>query len=106
MNSKAKKPNDREPGSTPIGKGIYPVPDAARLTKVAPRRIGYWLGRDSQTAKSAQSSGLWFGQHEPINDKIVLGFLDLQEVRFVDAFLSNQSAPITPFICQYSVNGS
>jgi hypothetical protein len=36
---------------------------------------------------SAQSSGLWSGQHDAITDKIVLGFLDLQEVRFVDAFL-------------------
>jgi len=71
-----------------VGKGIYPVPEAARLAKVTPRRIRYWLGRrDSEISKSTQSSGLWFGQHEPIDDKFVLGFLDLQEVRFVDAFL-------------------
>ena len=71
-----------------VGKGIYPVPEAARLAKVTPRRIRYWLGRrDSEISKSTQSLGLWFGQHEPIDDKFVLGFLDLQEVRFVDAFL-------------------
>jgi len=71
-----------------LGKGIYPVPDAARLAKVTPRRIRYWLGRrDPERAKSTHSPGLWSGQHEPIDDKFVLGFLDLQEVRFVDAFL-------------------
>jgi len=71
-----------------IGKGIYPVPDAARLSKVSPRRIRYWIeGRDSESTASVRPSGLWAGQHEAVGNKIVLGFLDLQEVRFVDAFL-------------------
>jgi hypothetical protein len=72
-----------------IGKGIYPVPDAARLSKVTPRRIRYWIeGRDSESRAAVRSPGLWAGEHEPIDNKIVLGFLDLQEVRFVDAFLN------------------
>jgi uncharacterized protein (DUF433 family) len=74
--------------SSLVGKGIYSVPHAARLSKVTPRRIRYWIeGRDSESRASVRSPGLWTGQHEPIDNKIVLGFLDLQEVRFVDAFL-------------------
>jgi uncharacterized protein (DUF433 family) len=30
---------------------------------------------------------LWQGELKPIDDKLALGFLDLQEVRFIDAFL-------------------
>jgi hypothetical protein len=71
-----------------LGKGIYAVPDAARFTKVTPRRIRYWIeGKDSESRASVRSPGLWAGQHESIDNKNVLGFLDLQEVRFVDAFL-------------------
>jgi uncharacterized protein (DUF433 family) len=74
--------------STLVGTGIYPIPDAARLSRVTPRRIRYWIkGRECGPKGSSHLPGLWAGQHEPIGDKLVLGFLDLQEVRFVDAFL-------------------
>jgi uncharacterized protein (DUF433 family) len=69
-----------------VGTGIYTVPDAARLSKVSSRRIRYWL--QSTESEKPDRPRLWTGQHRPIDDKIVLGFLDLQEVRFVDAFLS------------------
>jgi uncharacterized protein (DUF433 family) len=72
---------------TLVSKGIYPIPVAARLTKVSERRIRYWLKRlESEDVR--ESSGVWKGEHQPIDNKIVLGFLDLQEVRFVQAFLS------------------
>lgn len=74
--------------ATLIGTGIYTVPVAARLCKVTPRRIRYWLERqESESSTLAAGHALWTGEHAPIDDKVVLGFLDLQEVRFVDAFL-------------------
>jgi uncharacterized protein (DUF433 family) len=69
-----------------VGTGIYTVPDAARLSKVSSRRIRYWLQRAESEDSKSDHPKLWIGQHRPIDDKIVLGFLDLQEVRFVDAF--------------------
>jgi uncharacterized protein (DUF433 family)/DNA-binding transcriptional MerR regulator len=70
-----------------VGKGIYPIPVAARLSKVSQRRIRYWLKRlDSEDAREGRR--LWQGEHQPIDSKIVLGFLDLQEVRFIQAFLN------------------
>jgi uncharacterized protein (DUF433 family) len=71
-----------------VGTGIYTVPDAARLSKVSSRRIRYWLQRAESDGSRTDRSRLWTGQHRPIDDKTVLGFLDLQEVRFVDAFLN------------------
>ena len=72
--------------STLVGKGIYPIPEAARLSKVSERRIRYWLKRiDSEGAR--ETGKLWHGEHQPIKNKVVLGFLDLQEVRFVEEFL-------------------
>ncbi len=70
-----------------LGKGIYTVPEASRLTRVSTRRIRYWLnGLPSE--KDTDSSGrLWQGELNPIEDKLSLGFLDLQEVRFINAFL-------------------
>lgn len=71
-----------------IGKGIYTVPDASRLSRVSMRRIRYWLkGLPSEKAKESTDRRLWHGELSPINDKLALGFLDLQEVRFIDAFL-------------------
>ena len=71
-----------------LGKGIYTVPDAARLCRVSSRRIRYWL-KDLRSEKSRESyhHPLWRGELAPIDDKLALGFHDLQEVRFVDAFL-------------------
>ncbi len=74
--------------ATLLGTGIYTVPDAARLSKVSSRRIRYWLQQtESESSATARHPKLWSTQHQPIGDKIVLGFLDLQEIRFVDAFL-------------------
>lgn len=71
-----------------LGKGIYTVPDAARLSRVSPRRIRYWLkGLPSEEVPETNDRRLWKGELCPIDDKLALGFLDLQEVRFIDAFL-------------------
>jgi hypothetical protein len=74
--------------ASPLGKGIYTLLEAARLSKVSSRRIRYWLGHiESEQAKEERKRVLWQGQHEPIDAKMALDFLDLQEVRFVEAFL-------------------
>jgi uncharacterized protein (DUF433 family)/DNA-binding transcriptional MerR regulator len=71
-----------------IGKGIYTVPDAARLSRVSARRIRYWLKQlPSEEGPEPEDRRLWRGELCPIDDKLALGFLDLQEVRFIDAFL-------------------
>lgn len=76
------------PTSSLLGKGIYTVPDASRLSGVSSRRIRYWLkGLPSEDATESEDRRLWKGELRPIEDKLALGFLDLQEVRFIDAFL-------------------
>lgn len=71
-----------------LGKGIYTVPDASRLSRVSARRIRYWLkGLPSERVSESTGRRLWQGEIAPIDDKLALGFLDLQEVRFIDAFL-------------------
>jgi uncharacterized protein (DUF433 family) len=65
------------------------VPDAARLTGVSTWRIRRWLRGYRFRTKSKQyhSRPLWHGQLDPIGGSLALGFLDLIEIRFVDAFL-------------------
>ena len=69
--------------------GIYTIGDAARLTGVSTGRIRRWLRgyRYRSRKKSYASPPLWRGQWEPIDHSVALGFLDLIEIRFVDAFL-------------------
>jgi uncharacterized protein (DUF433 family) len=69
--------------------GIYTVRDAVHLTGVSVGRIRRWLRgyRFRSRKKAYASKPLWRGQWEPIGHSIALGFLDLIEIRFVDAFL-------------------
>src|SRR5436190_22184168 len=70
--------------------GIYIVPEAARLTGVSPWRIRRWLKGYEFRVKHGRhrSPAVWNSQIDPINHTIALGFLDLLEVRCVDAFIS------------------
>ena len=72
-----------------FNKGIYTVCDAARLSGVSAGRIRRWLrGYRYRSRKKAYASpALWHGQWDPIDRSLALGFLDLIEIRFVDAFL-------------------
>jgi uncharacterized protein (DUF433 family) len=72
-----------------LNTGIYTVPEAARLSRVSVGRIRRWLrGYKFRTKKKEHHSPpLWHGQLEPIDRSLALGFLDLIEIRFVDAFL-------------------
>jgi len=73
-----------------LNTGIYTVPEVARLSRVSTGRIRRWLrGYKFRTKKKREyhSPALWHGQLEPIDHSLALGFLDLIEIRFVDAFL-------------------
>jgi uncharacterized protein (DUF433 family) len=75
--------------STYFNTGIYPVRDAARLTGVSASRIRRWLrGYHYRWHEKAYASPpVWHGQWQPIDHSLAVGFLDLIEIRFVDAFL-------------------
>lgn len=75
--------------STYFNTGIYPVRDAARLTGVSAGRIRRWLRgyRYRSRMKAYTSPPVWRGQWQPIDNNLAVGFLDLIEIRFVDAFL-------------------
>ena len=62
------------------------MPEAARLTKVAPKRIRRWADGYSfdYRGETRSSAPLW--RREIDSEELVLSFRDLLEVRFVDAF--------------------
>jgi uncharacterized protein (DUF433 family) len=72
-----------------LGKGIYPVSTAARLTAVPARTIRRWVKGYDFPGKTGphHSPAVWPAQWRPIDGAIALGFLDLVEVRIVSAFL-------------------
>lgn len=73
-----------------LGIGIYTVNEAARLTRIPSRRIRRWVqGYSYRTAPKAPRSysrPVFVHELEPIDGTLALTFLDLLEVRFVDAF--------------------
>lgn len=73
-----------------LGTGIYSIGEASRLTQVPPRRIRRWLlGYRYSHGGAVRVSPAVLAPELPLLDGIpALGFLDLQEVRLVDAFLS------------------
>lgn len=73
-----------------LSAGIYTIPEAARLTKVSATRIRRWMkGYDFKTRKNEQhhSDPVWTGQLPAIDGQIAVGFRDLMEIRFVEAFI-------------------
>jgi uncharacterized protein (DUF433 family) len=76
-------------GRSAVDVGVYTVPQAERLTGVRGARIRRWLrGYEfEQGGKRRRSGAVWKAQLPPIEEELALGFLDLMEVRFVDAFL-------------------
>lgn len=72
-----------------IGIGVYSVPQASRLTRVSPSRIRRWLrGYEYQRGdERRRSSPVWRAQLPQLEGGVALGFLDLMEIRFVDAFI-------------------
>ncbi|WP_206020784.1 DUF433 domain-containing protein [Roseococcus sp. SYP-B2431] len=70
--------------------GFYTVPDAARLLKIPAKNINRWLGgyRFRHGETQTEMPPLWRPQLPPADDHIEIGFRDLIELRFVDAFLT------------------
>lgn len=74
-----------------IGVGLYTVPEASRLSRVSGGRIRRWLRGDSFATKSGPelSPPVLTSTLPQLEDTaLTLSFLDLQEIRFVDAFLA------------------
>jgi uncharacterized protein (DUF433 family) len=73
----------------PIGIGFYTVPEAARLIKAPARNIRRWLGGYSHNNKGivTKISPLWTPQLPRFDERLEIGFRDLIELRFVQAFL-------------------
>ena len=80
---------ETEQANTLLNTGIYGIAEAARLTKVSPGRIRRWIrGLDfRKDLERRPSDAIWIGALSPMDGKVELGFLDLMEIRFVDAFL-------------------
>ena len=76
--------------STLLQTGIYTVPEASRLTGVTPWRIRRWVRGYEFKVKHGRhrSPAVWNTQLDAIDHAIALGFLDLLEVRCVDAFIT------------------
>lgn len=72
-----------------LGAGIYRIPQAARLTGVSAARIRRWMrGYDFRGKKERRHSDpVWAGELGALDGKLAVGFRDLLEIRFVDAFL-------------------
>ncbi|ACL62682.1 helix-turn-helix domain-containing protein [Methylobacterium nodulans] len=78
------------PEAPPLGIGYYTVPEAARLLRMPARNINRWLGGYSfkSGGKPGQMPPLWTPEL-PVteDDRLELGFRDLIELRFVNAFV-------------------
>lgn len=71
-----------------VGRGIYTIPEAARLTKVSPAQLYRWLRGHTYTYHGEEhaSPPVVTSDIRPINSSYALSFLDLIEMRFVKAF--------------------
>lgn len=72
----------------PIGIGYYTASEAARLIRVPSRRVHRWLEGYTFVSggRSYHSAALWRPQLPKANGHLEIGFRDLMELRFVDAF--------------------
>lgn len=80
----------RPPEAPPLGIGYYTVPEAARLLHMPRRNINRWLGGYSfkSGGKAGQMPPLWTPELPSTeDDRLELGFRDLIELRFVNAFV-------------------
>jgi uncharacterized protein (DUF433 family) len=70
------------------GAGIYSIPDAAKLTRIPSQDIRRWIfGYQFSVDKEKRfSPPLWDSQFEDLGERDCIGFKDLLEVRFIQAF--------------------
>jgi uncharacterized protein (DUF433 family) len=71
-----------------IGKGLYSAPEASSLTGVPSASIRRWLGgyKYRQGDKQRASAPVWQGDIPRLDTHLVLSFLDMMEVRFIQSF--------------------
>ena len=76
----------------PLGIGYYTVPEAARLIRMPARNITRWLGGYAYTSggKPGRMPPLWAAELPANDDRLELGFRDLIELRFIQAFVREQ----------------
>lgn len=76
------------PEAPPLGIGYYTVPEAARLIRMPGRNIRRWLGGYAFVSggKAGHMPPLWTPELPANEDRVELGFRDLIELRFVNAF--------------------
>jgi uncharacterized protein (DUF433 family) len=74
--------------SSLIGIGLYTVPEASRLIGIPQARLRRWLRGYTYAIGEGQavSQPVWQRQLPEIDGTLGLGFLDLMEARFIDAF--------------------
>jgi len=74
-----------------LGRGIYTVPEAARLTGVSSQRIRRWLkGYSFRSGGIARSQPpVWEHEIPTLDGSLALSFRDLVEVQFIDRFLQH-----------------
>lgn len=72
-----------------IGLGIYTIPEAARLTKISKGRIRRWLAgyEYKQNGYRRLLPAILDPQLPTIESQFLLSFLDLIEIRFINAFV-------------------
>lgn len=75
--------------TTFLGRGIYSLQEAARLTRVPARRVRRWLcGYDySKSGNLRRSPPVWTGDYQLIDSRAALSFLDLVELNFIECFI-------------------
>jgi uncharacterized protein (DUF433 family) len=71
-----------------LGIGLYTVPEASRLIGIPQARLRRWLRGYTYAIGEgrAVSQPVWRSQLPEIDGSLSLGFLDLMEARFIDAF--------------------
>lgn len=69
-----------------IGKGIYSVPEVARLTGVSASKIRRWVRGREVADNSVRRPPVIESDYPQLENKTALSFLDLVEIRFVDSF--------------------
>jgi uncharacterized protein (DUF433 family) len=81
--------NAIDSGRSLLGVGIYTVPDAARLTRIRSDRIRRWTQGYYSGSKEHRKfhPPIWATQVGSLGGVSAIGFLDLMELRFVNAFV-------------------
>lgn len=74
-----------------LGVGVYSVAEAARLTSISSQRIRRWLSgyRYKAGDEERERPPIWRAQLPALDHQVALGFKDLIEVRFVNAFIEH-----------------